>query len=126
MSVVETDARRVARSEGTLAGEDQLAGLSQSFFTELKRRFDEEPEKLPGTIIPRLADFFTAYEDRRRAEVERERAALEQAHEDPLSLILLDGLPLKRRNEILVGYAHDLRKDLRDAERAIQNTNMEP
>jgi len=89
----------------------------------MQRRLEKEPEKIPGTILPRLADYFANYEERERVKQERELAALEQAQEDPLNMILLPGLPLERKNEILMEYTRDLRMDLDKAERALQEIN---
>ncbi len=98
---------------------DRDRKLSDAFWTEMQRRLEKEPEKIPGSILPRLADYFANYEERERAKEERERAALEQAQEDPLSMILLDGLPLERKVTILREYAHELRRDLNEAEKAL-------
>ena len=99
--------------------------LSDAFWSEMQRRLEKEPEKIPGSILPRLADYFADYEERERVKEERERAALEQAQEDPLSMILIDGLPLERKNAILLEYTHELRRDLDQAERALQDLNRE-
>lgn len=77
-------------------------------------------KKIPGSAMPRFLDYFTAHENRKIAQLERERQLQEQAEEDPLSLILVEGLPKARKITILREYAHDLRSDLAQAEHALQ------
>ena len=100
-----------------LSVEQRLDSLTDEFLTELDRMLKEK--KIPGSAMPRFLDYFTAHENRKIAQLERERQLQEQAEEDPLALILVDGLPLERKVTILREYAHDLRQDLDLAEKAL-------
>lgn len=100
-----------------------MVSLEESYFAELERRLDKEPEKIPGSILPRLTDFFMEQREKRIAAEERQLALEAEAASDPLKVILLPGLPLARKNHILMEYIRDLRAELDQAEQALGGLN---
>lgn len=97
----------------------ELDDLGPKLFAEIKRRLDHEPDKLPGTSFPKLIEFFAAREERKLLE-EKAKAEAEARETDPLETILGAGLPPRRKVELLMDMAKNVRAELDRVEQAIQ------
>jgi len=103
--------------------DERLDRLSDSFLDLFEEMVKDK--KITGTALGKVLDFFTAHEHRRKAEREAEAAAREQAQANPLSLILVPGIPKQRKLEIMVEHAHELRRAFEEVEKVVQELEQE-
>ncbi len=88
---------------------------------ELKRRFENDPESLPGTFVIKL------FLDGHRQLVRQDEGVDVEAEQEPdvLDLVQSPGLPLERKLELLESEGQKCRDRLADINAAIETLEAE-
>lgn len=86
---------------------------------ELKRRFEEDPASLPGTFVIKL------WLDGNKAILHGDAPEEEDLTPEPdvLDLVQQDGLPVERKQQLLIAERLKAINRVTDIERALENLN---